>query len=364
MKIRFIFKHMFSFIGDQSIDIRTRMMYFLQYAALLACLLGTTFMILLKQPPSAMIPNHILFVMSFLSLYLSHSKKKYNLATIFLIIGSANIAMPWMFFAAGGNESGMHAWLIFGVVVTCMMTTGKVRLWMSSIVILEDISCICIGHFWPETVKPLVGENSVFVDQLQSFAIACVCLTMILSIYISTYDNQRKKLEEKSAELKTMMMTDALTGVFNRHAYYEEVSEYKNENKCGDLVLVAMDVNGLKKINDQMGHAAGDDYIRTASQVISQAMGQYGHIFRTGGDEFMALLHCSREDGQALESRLNECIAGMDNDWADKMAIAAGIVCWAETPEADFTEIEKIADKRMYENKAAYYRRNGIDRRR
>lgn len=364
MKVKFIFKHMFEYISDQSIDIRIRMMYFLQYAALLACLLGTTFMILLKQPFAAMIPNHILFVMSFLSLYLSHSKKKYDLATIFLIIGSANIALPWMFFAAGGNESGMHAWMIFGVVVTCMMTNGKIRFLMTSITILEDIACICIGYLWPETVKPLVGENSVFIDRLQSFAIACVCLTVILSIYITTYDNQRKKLEEKSAELKTMMMTDALTGVFNRHAYYEEVSEYKSGSKSADLVLVAMDVNGLKKINDQMGHAAGDDYIRTAAQVISQAMGQYGHIFRTGGDEFMALLHCSAEEARKFETRLSECIAGLNNEWSDKMAIATGIVSWAEIYDVDFTEIEKIADKRMYENKAAYYRRNGIDRRR
>ena len=46
------------------------------------------------------------------------------------------------------------------------------------------------------------------------------------------------------------------------------------------------------------------------------------------------------------------------------MAIAVGVVCLAENRDKDLAELEKLADKRMYENKAAYYRKNGIDRRR
>lgn len=97
MNIKFIFKHMLQYLNNQSVDIRIRMMYFLQYASLLACFIGTVFMILLKQPLGAMIPNIILFIMSFFSLYLSHAKKKYDLSTVLLIIGCANIAVPWMF---------------------------------------------------------------------------------------------------------------------------------------------------------------------------------------------------------------------------------------------------------------------------
>lgn len=362
MKLKFVLKHMFSYMSEQSVDIRIRMMYFIQYASLLACFVGTVFMLLLKQPVEAMYPNIILFVMSFLSLYFSHMKKKYDLSIIILIFGCANIAVPWMFFSAGGNASGMHVWLMFSVVVTCMLASGKTRIIMGGFTILEDLVCICVGHFFPETVTPLVGENAVFYDQLQSFAVVCACLALMLGIYISTYDKQRLKLEEQGIELRNIMQTDALTGVFNRRAYYDEIKTY-DEGSQSDLVLVAMDVNGLKKINDLLGHSAGDDYIRAAAKVISQALGQYGHIFRTGGDEFMALLHCSAKDAQNFENRLNECIVNSNDSWTQKMAIAIGIVCWEEEKQMGIAEIEKLADKRMYENKAEYYRKNGIDRR-
>lgn len=364
MNPKFVFKHLFTFLKDSSVDIRIRLLYFLQYASLIACLIGTIGMIMLKQSVISMVPNFILFVMSFIGLYLSHAKKKYDLAALIIIIGCANIALPWMFFSAGGNDSGMLIWFLFSVVVTCMMANGKVRIFMAIITTIEDLACMCIGYLYPDTVKPLVGQHAEFVDQLQSFAIVCIFLTAILTIYITTYENQRRKLVEQGIELRNIMQTDALTGTFNRRAYYDEINLYSNGKDADDLVLVAMDVNGLKKINDQLGHAAGDDYICVAARVIGLAMGEYGHIFRTGGDEFMAILHCSVKEAECLEKRLNECIAQDDNSWKEQMAIAVGIVCYEEYRGEKLSEIEKIADKRMYENKAAYYRRNGIDRRR
>jgi len=358
-----VLKRIFAYLSDQTIDIRIRMMYFLEYASFGVCLIGTTCMILLKQSFVSMIPNGVLFIISLVSLYFSNVKKKYTISTLFMIIGCANIAVPWMFFSAGGNESGMHMWFLFSVVVTCMMATGRVRILMAVITIVEDTACICIDQLFPNAVAPLVGENAVFYDRLQSFAVVCVCLAVMLSIYIITYDNQSKKLEAQSIELKKLTLTDALTGVYNRHAFYEEINSYKDSSQAGNLVLVAMDVNGLKNVNDQLGHFAGDDYIVAAAKVISEAMEEYGHIFRTGGDEFMAILHCSREEAHSLENRLGKCIANQNNSWSDTMSIAIGVVCCEENPDIAIVEIEKLADKRMYENKAAYYRKKGIDRR-
>jgi len=359
----FLWKHIFAYLKDSTVDIRIRMIYFLEYVAVFVGVIGTVAMIMLKQPIVAMVPNFVLLAMSFLGLYLSHVRKKYDLSALFIIIACANIALPWMFFSAGGNESGMQIWFLFGVVVSCMMAKGKSRVWMAAFTTIEDVVCIFIGHFYPHLVIPLVGENAVFVDQVQSFAIVCICLTVVLSIYIATYENQRKKLEEQSIELRNLMQTDALTGAFNRRAYYDEINMYKNGKAVDDLVIVAMDVNGLKKVNDLLGHSAGDEYIQNSAKVIERALGQFGHIFRTGGDEFMALLHCSAEEAKQIETRLKENIAQLDAAWADQMSIAIGIVCCGEHPGVELTELEKIADKKMYENKAAFYRQKGIDRR-
>lgn len=352
------------YLQDQSVDIRIRMTFFLEYASLLVCLIGTVGMILLNQPVTSMIPNIVLFIISFIGLYLSHAKKNYELSTFVIILGCANIALPWMFFTAGGNESGMILWFIFSIVVTCLMSNSKYRILMAVITTVEDLVCICIGHYFPETVTPLVGDDSMFFDVVQSYAVVCVFLSIMLIIYITIYDKQRKELEAQKIELKNIMHTDALTGVLNRRAYYDEINIYKSNSHADNLVLVSMDVNGLKKINDLLGHSAGDDYIRAAAKAINDALGKYGHIFRTGGDEFMAILHCSLNEAKCFEERINQCISKLDSPWTENMAIAVGIVCCEENPDVDFEDIEKLADKRMYENKTAYYKRTGINRRR
>lgn len=363
MKLKFAMNHMLKYFNDQSVEIRIRMMYFLEYASVLACFIGTIFMILLKQPIVTMFPNIILFVMAFISLYFSHIKKKYELSTLILIVGCANIAVPWMFFSAGGNNSGMHIWLIFSVVVTCMMANGKMRIFLTAFTIIEDLVCMYIGNKYPDFVIPLVGENAEFVDQIQSFAVVCVCLSVMLTIYITTYDRQHKKLEEQSLEMKRLVQTDALTGMYNRHAYYEEINGYKSKGELGNLVVVAMDLNGLKKVNDMSGHAAGDAYICAAAKVMNQALSEYGNIFRIGGDEFTALLHCSVTEAHGFEERIKECIAKADDNWSKQMTIAVGVVCCEENPSMDLVAIEKLADEKMYENKANFYSQSGVDRR-
>ena len=363
MNIRTRVKHAIEYLNDQSVDIRIRMMYFLEYAALAVCFIGSVFMILLKQPMSTMFPNIFLFINSFIGIYLSKYKKKYDLALCFLMFASANVTLPWMFFVAGGNNSGMQIWFIFGVLVMCMLSRGRQRILFVFFTIIEDVACICIGEFYPKTVMALNGERAVFIDQLQSFSIVCICLTAMLIIYIITYDIQRKKLEEQSLEMKRIMYTDALTGMYNRYAYYDEISRYTDYSTATDLIVVAMDVNGLKKVNDEQGHSAGDEYICGAADVIGAAVGDNGNVFRTGGDEFIALLHCGKAGAQIFEASLNRNIAALDNPITANMTIAVGIAGWCEMQDVAFDELEKAADARMYENKALYYRKNGIDRR-
>ena len=356
MGTKFAIKEIIKYLNDQSVDIRIRMMYFLEYASLIACFIGTIFMILLHQPVESMVPNMVLFVMSFFSIYISHSKKKYDLSTLIMVIGCANIAVPWMFFSAGGNYSGMPLWMMFSVIVACMMLNGSIRFVMVALTILEDLACIVVGYMKPEVVTPLVGENAVFSDVVQSYAVVCVCLTVMLAIYISTYDNQRKQLE-------TIMLADALTGMYNRRAYYEAINSISKNGKDSNLVLVAMDVNGLKKVNDVLGHSAGDDYIREAANVMEKALGKYGRIYRIGGDEFTAVLHCSNNVANSFEEKIAEVIKDADTAWSDKLSIAVGVVCCGEHSDMAIDELEKLADERMYANKSAYYKKTGIDRR-
>lgn len=343
-----------AFLKDEQVEIRIRMLVILQFSVLGAFVIGTTSMVLLRQPLSAMVPNFLLFGLTLLGLYFSR-KKNYTLASILMIIGCADITLPVMYFMAGGSNSGMPIWLVFGVVVACMMSTGKARLVMVLLTLTEDIIIMLVGFYHPELVTPMAGVDTGFFDMVQSFAVVCVGLCIVYAVHILTYERQRKMLEFQRKEMVRLMQTDELTGTFNRRAYYNDILPCQQGKPDENLVLAAMDVNGLKPVNDTLGHAEGDALLKAAAGAITQAFGQYGKIYRVGGDEFTALLHCTAEETRRLPERLNTCIRLCDALCAGALSISLGVVCWGENTELTFQQLERLADALMYEDKRTYY---------
>lgn len=351
------------YLKRQDVEIRTRMLFLLEYAVLFACVIGTIAMIPFATSPIVLVPNIILIVVCLLGIYLSHHKGMYNEAAVIIVIGCAYFALPFMFFTAGGNKSGMPLWFIFGVIFTCMMLSGKLRVIMSCVSILIFGICIVVGYQYPELVTPLKNENAEFVDMFQSFVFVSIIACISLLIYIASYDNQRQILVKQSIELKKVIYTDALTGIANRHCYYNDVQVFSEGVYKEEIVVVAMDVNGLKRVNDNEGHAAGDELIKSAARIIGNAFSKNGLIYRTGGDEFMALLTCK------AGSQFDPCVA-LENATKDynanegtNISIAIGVAAWIENSDKSFFELEKMADAAMYKDKSRYYRETGLDRR-
>lgn len=345
-----------AFLKDEQVEIRIRMLVLLQVSVLVAFFIGTASMVLLRQPLSAMVPNFLLFGLTVLGLSFSR-KKNYTLASILMIIGCADITLPVMYFMAGGANSGMPIWLMFGVVVACMMSTGKLRIVMVALTLVEDILVMLVGYYCPGLVTPMAGEETGFFDMVQSFAVVSVGLCIVYTLHIMTYERQRKQLEYQRKELVRLMQTDELTGTFNRRAYYEDIAAFQNGQVAEDLVLVAMDVNGLKQVNDSQGHAQGDLLLKSAADVIVRAFCKFGRIYRTGGDEFTALLHCTPWEAERLQDRLDECVKLFETPHSWELSIAMGAVRWGEDTGRSFQQLEHRADELMYENKRIHYQK-------
>lgn len=357
-KIKEILNKSLRYLKDDRVEIRIRMLYLLEFAIIIACFIGTAAMIIMRQPFAAIAPNILLLALGIIGLGCT-LQEKYDLAAIFLIIGCADITLPIMFFAAGGNNSGMPMWFVFGVLVACMMAKGKVRIFMVALTLTEDIACMLLGHFRPELVTPMVGESAGFFDMVQSFTTVCVGLCIVFVVHILTYERQRRLLEYQSREMERIMQMDSLTGVYNRRAYYDAIQPYQTA-ASDSLVVVAMDVNGLKAVNDTLGHAEGDAMLAAAAKVIGQAFGQYGQVYRTGGDEFVALLSCTPEDYEGLHRRLDACRELTRAPDGRKLAIAMGAVSWRDNPGMSFQELVMLADKKMYEDKKSFYASAGV----
>ena len=157
--------------------------------------------------------------------------------------------------------------------------------------------------------------------------------------------------------IRELSHIDALTHVKNRAAYeasLEEIRKKAENKKKYDFGIILFDVNNLKKVNDQLGHYAGDEYIKNACKLICIAF-KNSPVYRIGGDEFVVLL-----EGKAFEHREEELRNFMDemNSVKDnenispeeRVSIAYGMSvyeCGSETID----DCIKRADETMYVNK-------------
>lgn len=158
--------------------------------------------------------------------------------------------------------------------------------------------------------------------------------------------------ERELGEVRQVAYKDALTGVKSKFAYTEEeaaIDESIREGSAGELAVVVCDVNGLKHINDTYGHAAGDEYIRSACRLIC---GQYAHspVYRIGGDEFAVLVRGEDFERRAeifdeLNRRAEENIA------KGEVVVAAGMADYEPTDVQLYVTFHR-ADQRMYARKA------------
>lgn len=170
-------------------------------------------------------------------------------------------------------------------------------------------------------------------------------------------------LKKKEELLINASNTDELTGFLNRRAYEDNLREYNDTASEENFVYVSLDVNGLKVVNDTLGHAAGDELLIGAAECMKRCLGPYGRLYRTGGDEFAAIIFASDAEIESIKKDLEDATINWSGKYIDGISIASGFVARKDTEERSVTKIAQIADKKMYEEKALYYQKKGIDRR-
>ncbi len=172
--------------------------------------------------------------------------------------------------------------------------------------------------------------------------------------------NQAKINEEK---LRSQSTVDNLTGCLNRRAFDEKIIYYRDHPMENDLVYISADVNGLKAVNDDLGHAAGDELIAGAALCLKSVLNRYGSVYRTGGDEFFAIINA---DTETTDSALLE-VQKLCDEWSGKyiegVSVSAGYAAHCDFPDMTISELAKTADQNMYDAKSRYYMKKGIDRR-
>lgn len=158
--------------------------------------------------------------------------------------------------------------------------------------------------------------------------------------------------------------SDELTGFYNRHAYENDIKNLEMDVIADDFVYVSVDVNSLKAVNDSRGHSAGDELLIGAAECLKKCFEPYGKVYRTGGDEFIALIYVSEEQLGEIKIKIEELTQHWSGKLVDGLTLSCGYVTRMEAKDKTIIQMAILADQRMYEAKEEYYKRTGIERRR
>ena len=163
--------------------------------------------------------------------------------------------------------------------------------------------------------------------------------------------NNLRAIEEAEKEANT----DPMTGLGNRRAFEADVKEFEKMIMLGNfskLMVTVIDLDGLKQINDTLGHAKGDYFIKAFSSGLKNILRVYDRVYRIGGDEFVIFSPISSEPNSLkIKDRFTNVIEKLriETGFGDVDA-SVGVAVLLEV-EFNLQQVLEQADKRMYEEK-------------
>jgi diguanylate cyclase (GGDEF)-like protein len=183
------------------------------------------------------------------------------------------------------------------------------------------------------------------------FGMSGVALAMMISNYRIMLQRQERTSRELGAA-REVAYRDPLTGVKSKNAFVEwekEADARVEEGDTDEFSVIVCDVNGLKFVNDTLGHKAGDDYIRAACTIVCKHF-KHSPVFRVGGDEFVVV-----PQGEDLENML-DILARFDEEVEGNISkgqavVSAGYSIFRPGSDHSFHDVFERADARMYQRK-------------
>ncbi|MHC3377678.1 sensor domain-containing diguanylate cyclase [Ligilactobacillus equi] len=222
---------------------------------------------------------------------------------------------------------------------------------------VKDTHWTLVMSFPSAAEKKLQGQANKSAQSLMTvISTSLIAYISLIVIFTFTTLHRERRLAEQAKQLDH----DGMTGLFNRRAYDENLARIPTD---GNYLYFAIDVNELKKTNDNLGHAAGDELLMGAAKCMKTCFAG-GKVYRIGGDEFVAVIKATPESGKILRQRLHELCTNWHGKKVKELSMSVGFVSLDEYPDKKPREIIALADERMYLEKSAFYQQSGHNRRR
>lgn len=213
------------------------------------------------------------------------------------------------------------------------------------------------GHSDPATLQRavLTGPLGYILKPFQEVELRCAIEVAMHKHRADVAMREREEALRRNAELlQNLSLVDELTQLRNRRGFFDLAEQALKvaKREHHSLALFFMDLNGLKRINDTLGHLIGDQALRDAAHIIRQTFRDSDILARIGGDEFVALAHISGDAG-ALTRRIREHLDAfnMQADRPYRVALSVGTAIVDVAEDDDIESLIGRADAAMYEEK-------------
>ncbi len=176
-------------------------------------------------------------------------------------------------------------------------------------------------------------------------------LTSTISMGLGSYINMRYQLFIRN-KIQRMYQNDALTGLYTRLAFYSKYEDLKEDpsNTGKDVTIIMADLNGLKKINDTLGHSAGDSAIKAVASRLKENCPEDALCLRHGGDEMVALI-LGPCDPDKIKAGIDEGLKKDTERLGIMVSASIGVYVTKFDNELDLNKAINCADEQMYKIK-------------
>ncbi len=276
--------------------------------------------------------------------FILYRKFKKIISIIFII---ESFVLFGTFIITGIPEGFSVLWVL--LVPACALSIFKI---LNGSLYCFSVFLLVINMFWTPWGRALLVYDYSETFMLRfPFVYAAVYVLSLYLEYIRVKTLEKlKKTEEK---YRYLSRHDALTGMYNRYAFNDELKRIYRDFPNGKLSAILFDIDNFKQINDQYGHSAGDDLLCCVAEIIRSSICEHCVASRWGGEEFLIVMRCQHDPCITAEKIRREIEDAYIEFNGEKVSctVSAGVYTGYSDSIDDIEAFVNKADKAMYESK-------------
>lgn len=291
--------------------------------------------------------------------YLSYVKKQYAIAKVILII-LVLIITPVLWVFNGGISGSIPFYIILFSSIGAIILIASRRIAITTYFIVISSALVILEYKFPFIISHYSSVAERYIDIIIGLTTTIMGNTVIIAIIMNCYNKEHEKAksylaqsQKAQANLLYLSYHDALTGLYNRAYLEREIAKIEHSKETG-LGIFAIDIDGLKFINDTFGHEQGDTILIRTARVLQSSFRLHDTIARIGGDEYIAIV---REANMNNMETMYKCIRRniqRENEQLDGTAILLHMsigYAYASGADKSIRDIIREADHKMYREK-------------